>query len=87
MLYTLNNKDIIQFLVFIRYIFLLGTPDGNSMKGCGSISMTIFLNRHTGFDRSCRVRFNMRVAEGGLIKKGLRLQLQKTTIFYSYCTY
>ena len=34
------------------------------------MSMTIFLNRHTGFNRSCRVRFNMRVAEG--IESGIR---------------
>ena len=32
--------------------------------------MTIFLNRHTGFNRSCRVRFNIRVAEG--IESGIR---------------
>ena len=60
-----------------KHFTLLGTPDGNAMMGSGSISMTIFLNRHTGFDRSCRVRFNMRVAEGGSVKnRALRLKLQ-----------
>jgi hypothetical protein len=50
-----------------KLYFFLGTPDGGSG---GSMSMTIFLNRHTGFNRSCRVRFNMRVAEG--IESGIR---------------
>jgi len=45
----------------------LGSPDGGAG---GSMSMTIFLNRHTGFNRSCRVRFNIRVAEG--IESGIR---------------
>ena len=48
-------------------LFSLGTPDGGAG---GSMSMTIFLNRHTGFNRSCRVRFNIRVAEG--IESGIR---------------
>ena len=32
--------------------------------------MTIFLNRHTGFDRNCRVRFNMRVGKKNVQPKG-----------------
>ena len=34
------------------------------MSPMGAPSMTIYLNRHTGFDRNCRVRFNMRVTDG-----------------------
>ena len=26
--------------------------------------MTIYLNRHTGLDRNCRVKFNLRIGEG-----------------------
>ena len=67
--YTLTLRYIyyIEYhLYFPENIFLfrfIGTSDGNSMKPNGSISMTIFLNRHTGFDRNCRVRFNMRVGK------------------------
>ena len=43
--------------------YFTGTPDSSAMKQNGTISMTIFLNRHTGFDRNCRVRFNMRVGK------------------------
>ena len=54
-------------MMIMLVLFSLGTPDGGAG---GSMSMTIFLNRHTGFNRSCRVRFNIRVAEG--IESGIR---------------
>ncbi len=43
----------------------LGTGDGGTpLTPTGSSSMAVYLNRHTGLDRSCRVKFNMRVGEG-----------------------
>jgi len=32
-----------------------------SQQNPGLQSMTVYLNRHTGLDRTCRVRFNIRV--------------------------
>ena len=47
----------------------LGTQEQHSQEGGantdGSSGMTIFLNRHTGLDRSCRVKFNLRVGSDG----------------------
>ena len=54
-------------MIMLVLFSLGGTPDGGAG---GSMSMTIFLNRHTGFNRNCRVRFNIRVAEG--IESGIR---------------
>ena len=62
-----NFVAFLECMNFTNTYFFLGTPDGGSG---GAMSMTIFLNRHTGFNRSCRVRFNMRVAEG--IESGIR---------------
>ena len=39
----------------------LGTHDDANGAGGASSGMTIFLNRHTGLDRMCRVKFNLRV--------------------------
>merc|ERR1719219_1373999 len=39
----------------------LGTTEGNPLTPGGGSSMTIYLNRHTGLDRICRVRFNLRI--------------------------
>ena len=38
-------------------------PAGQQTPGLQS--MTIYLNRHTGLDRTCRVRFNIRVGGSG----------------------
>ena len=41
-----------------------GTPEGRPLSPGGTTSMTVYLNRHTGFDRSCRIRFNMKIGDG-----------------------
>ena len=41
----------------------------------GATSMTVYLNRHTGLDRQCRIRFNLRVgaesSENGQVESGI----------------
>ena len=43
-------------------LFPPGTHDGD--PGGGPNSMTLYLNRHTGLNISCRVRFNLRIGGG-----------------------
>ena len=35
--------------------------------------MTLYLSRHTGLDRSCRVKFNLRIGDGEeIVESGMR---------------
>ena len=38
-----------------------------------SSTMTLYLSRHTGLDRSCRVKFNLRIGDGEeAVESGMR---------------
>ena len=42
-----------------------GAP--NTPGGTTSMSTTVYLNRHTGLDRTCRIKFNMKIGNFVLI--------------------
>ena len=51
-------------------LIVLGSSDGSESLS----TMTLYLSRHTGLDRSCRVKFNLKIGDGeaGAVESGMR---------------
>ena len=53
-------------ILLLLYSRIQGTSDGSPTPNSAAASpnMTVYLNRHTGLDRTCRVKFNMKIGDG-----------------------
>ena len=53
-------------ILLLLYSRIQGTSDGSTTPNSAAASpnMTVYLNRHTGLDRTCRVKFNMKIGDG-----------------------
>ena len=53
-------------ILLLLYSQIQGTSDGSPTPNSAAASpnMTVYLNRHTGLDRTCRVKFNMKIGDG-----------------------